>query len=319
MKTRLSLKILLVTLFAFSQTSQAWDALGHMIVAQIAYDQLSPEAKQKFDEAAAEFSKEKAGDRAVADAAYCPASSGCWMDDIRSLPDKYSHFAPWHYVELPFNDDGTPQPTEGPNVISGIEDCEGILAGRKMDAQMSKNQALFMLVHLVADIHQPLHATSHDDAGGNRVPVSNVSCPNAEAMFGKSTNLHFFWDACYRYSFRDGTAVPLYEQPIYDKAKPVTGHHESLDLIRQQAKALEQKYPASILKDQGVSNASEWARESHRLGFAFAYGTMPSALKGSKTTLNAAYVDKARAMGEERLALAGYRLGSLLEEHFKPE
>jgi hypothetical protein len=46
---------------------------------------------------------------------------------------------------------------------------------------------------------------------------------------------------------------------------------------------------------------------------------MPTALKGSKTTLNAAYVDKARAMGEERLALAGYRLGSLLEEYFKPE
>ncbi|MEI8293768.1 MAG: S1/P1 nuclease, partial [bacterium] len=110
MKIRLPLPILLATILAFSQTSQAWDALGHMIVAQIAYDQLSPEAKPKFDTAAAEFSKEKAGDRSVADAAYCPASSGCWMDDIRSLPDKYSQLSPWHYVELPFNEDGTPQP-----------------------------------------------------------------------------------------------------------------------------------------------------------------------------------------------------------------
>jgi len=53
MRSRLFLPILLAV-FAFSQASQAWDALGHMIVAQIAYDQLSPEAKRKFD-AAAEF------------------------------------------------------------------------------------------------------------------------------------------------------------------------------------------------------------------------------------------------------------------------
>ena len=320
MKSLLFRCILFLTLLAFSQTSPAWDALGHMIVAQIAYDQLSAEAKRKFDTAAAEFSKEKAGDRSVADAAYCPATSGCWMDDIRSLPDKYSQFSPWHYVDLPFNADGSPVPTEGPNVITGIDTCEGILSGRKEEAGIGKNQALFMLVHLVADIHQPLHATGHDDAGGNRVMVPNVICPNAEAMFGRCRNLHFFWDASYRYSFSNKAAVPLYEQPVYDKQKPVEGHNESLDVIRREAQALEKKYPPALLTtERGLANATEWAKESHKIGFAFAYGEMPSAVNGSVATLNEGYVNKAREIGQERLALAGYRLGSLLEEYFKQE
>jgi hypothetical protein len=291
-----------------AQPARAWDPPGHMLVAQIACDQLKPTTKAALDAALARFNQKE-------HARYDAVVAACWMDDIRSRTKEYNL---WHYVDLPFTADGLPLPegsTATPNVIWGIQKCEDILAGKTEDSTIDKDQALVMLFHLVGDIHQPLHATGRpDDAGGNKVKISNIKDPQADLLFSKGGNLHWFWDSAYRRVFKDGFATVSFEGPIYPRERAVEGHKAMETIVRQQATLLEQKYPPSILTEQG--DAASWAKESHALGYALGYGTLPTPGSDNKITLTAAYVAAARPVAEKRIALAGYRLGALLNQYF---
>ncbi|MDD5199809.1 MAG: S1/P1 nuclease [Terrimicrobiaceae bacterium] len=287
--------------------ARAWDPIGHMLVSQIAYDRLTPTAKARLDEAIARLNaKEKP------DAPYDAVIAACWMDDIRSRTKDYNL---WHYVNLPFTPEGMPAPdgSTEPNVIWGIRKCEDILAGKVVDPAIDKDQALVMLEHLVGDIHQPLHTTSRpDDAGGNKTKVGNLKDPLADLIFSKGGNLHFFWDSAYRRVHRNGEATVLYEAPLYDRTKPVDGHKAVMGIIRREATALEKKYPPAMFHDQG--DPLTWAKESHALGYHLGYQNLPPSSNGQPVKLTQAYVDAARACAEERIALAGYRLGNLLNQ-----
>ena len=291
--------------------ARAWDPLGHMLVSQIAYDNLTPAAKAGADAVIARFNaKDKH------DTPYDFVTVACWMDDIRSRPEMKA-YAPWHYVNLPFTADGmpVPDPAAGPNVMNGIEKCEAILSGKVTDPAIDKDQALIMLMHLTGDIHQPLHTTSKvDDAGGNKVPVDNLKDPLADLIFTKGGNLHFFWDSSYRRVFKDGYATVSFEAPLYDRAKPVAGHDAALKLVRDQATAIEKKYPPSVVTEQG--DDALWAKESHAIGFELAYGTLPETTAGKPVKLTQAYVTAAHDASEKRIALAGYRLANLLNQFY---
>lgn len=287
--------------------ARAWDPPGHMLVAQIACDQLKPTAKAALDATLVRFNQKE-------HASYDAVIAACWMDDIRSRTKEYNL---WHYVDLPFTLDGQPFP-EGspttPNVIWGIQQCEAILAGRA-DSHIDKDQALVMLMHLVGDVHQPLHATGRpDDAGGNKVKIVNLRDPEADLLFSKGGNLHWFWDSAYRRVFKDGAATVAWTGPIYPRERAVEGHKAMETLVRQQATLLEQKYPPSIVTVQG--DAVSWAKESHEFGYTLGYGTLPALSADNKITLTQPYVDAARACAEKRIALAGYRLGALLNQYF---
>lgn len=293
--------------FALS-SARAWDPVGHMLIGQIAYDQLTPPAKTAVDAAIARFNEKDSPH----DAPYDPVTIACWMDDIRSRPEM-KDFAVWHYVNLPFTPEGLPVPDEsaGPNVIWGIRKAEGILAGKASDPAIDRDMALAILIHLVGDIHQPLHTTSrNDDAGGNRVKVGNLKDPLADLIFSKGGNLHFFWDSAYRRTYRDGKATVLYEAPLHDRHKPVAGHRAYAKEIRAAAAALEKKYPRASFKEQG--DALSWAKESHGLGYQLGYQKLPAASGSKPVNLSQSYVDDARECAEQRIVLAGYRLGNLL-------
>jgi len=173
---------------------------------------------------------------------------------------------------------------------------------------------LVMLLHLEGDAHQPLHTTNRGgDLGGNRVPLKNEELSEEEKLFGKSPdgNLHTFWDSSYRRIFSEGKAKVAYEAPFYDKEKPVTGHASASEIIRREASAIENKYPSTVLTDQ--KDPDGWAHESHAVGYELGYGKLsadPS--PDHKANLDERYVAAARDAAEKRIAVAGYRLGELL-------
>lgn len=302
-------------LFGFTLAPvRAWDPIGHMLVGQIAYDQLTPPAKAAVDAAIARFNEKDSPH----DAPYDPVTIACWMDDIRSRPEM-KPFAVWHYVNLPFTPEGLPVPDEsaGPNVIWGIQKTEGILTGKSTDPAIDKDQALAILIHLVGDIHQPLHTTSrNEDAGGNKVKVGNLKDPLADLVFSKGGNLHFFWDSAYRRVYRDGKATVLYEAPLHDRNTPVAGHKAYAKEVRAEATALEKKYPHAMFREQG--DVLSWAAESHGFGYDLGYQKLPKSNENRPVNLPAAYVDAARTCAEQRIVLAGYRLGNLLNLIFAP-
>ncbi len=295
----------------WTSNALAWDALGHMLIGQIAYDNLTPAARTAIDESLARFNaKDKP------DAPYDFVTAACWMDDIRSRPEMKA-YAPWHYVNLPFTPEGTPIPSAsaGPNVVNGIEKSLAILAGREADPHIDKDTALMILAHLIGDIHQPLHTTSrNEDAGGNRVKVGNLKDPLADLIFSKGGNLHFFWDSAYRRIYKEGYATISFEAPLYDRAKPVAGHADALAIVRTHATAIEEKYPPSVVGEQG--DASSWALESHAIGFHVGYGKNLPPEKSEPIKLPESYVSEAQAVAEKRIAIAGYRLAAEVNKLF---
>lgn len=301
-------------------SASAWDSIGHMLIARIAWEQLSPEARAGVKEAAAKFNEQKAEERGTEDAPYDFVTAACWMDDIRGMKDRYD-FGPWHYVNLPFNQDGLPVPAdeEGPNVIWGVRRTLDILTGKVESPEISREQALFMLTHTVGDIHQPLHTTNRgNDYGGNAVSVRNMALSSEEKMFNKrkTGNLHGFWDAAYRRGFRDGTVSVLYDMPVHDVAKPVTGHLAAMELILREADALRKKYPDLDAPD--VDDPSAWAHESHVIGYDLGYGGLTDvSATGHVVILDERYTNAAREAAEKRLVLAGNRLAALLNRVYE--
>lgn len=276
-----------------------------MIVCQAAYDNLTPAAKQKVDASIAAFNQQEK-------ASYTFVSAGCWMDDIRGRTKEYNT---WHYVELPYTPEGTPLPDASqPSVLYAIHLATDILTGKTTRPGIDRNQALVMLLHFVGDIHQPLHATAHNDSGGNKVVVPNIKDEIVDIMPARK-NLHYFWDSAYRRVLKDDLAVNEYPEPPYMVEHPVEGHNGAAALVREQTTRLEKIYQAEKYPAGGT--AEDWAKESHALGYKYGYQTLPGGDAANPATLDKPYVDQAREISEERLIQAGHRLADLLNEIYQ--
>lgn len=108
-----------------------------------------------------------------------------YMDFIKS-DATYRHMSPWHYATIPdgktYDEAGTPE--EG-DVIVIIQQLMGELSSKEF-TDYDEAFALKCLVHLIGDIHQPLHVGNGEDRGGNDVKLD---------YFWKSSNLHRVWDS----------------------------------------------------------------------------------------------------------------------------
>jgi hypothetical protein len=159
-----------VLLFALlSQSLWAWGPTGHRVAAKFAEDRLTPRAL------AAVHQLLGPGVR-ISDVS-------TWADEEREIRGSES----WHYVNVPITasryDPKFCRP--GGCVVSKIEDFRRILSDAKA-GKSEKQQALKFLIHLIADLHQPLHVGDHDDHGGNLLQVR---------FFDIGTNLHRVWDS----------------------------------------------------------------------------------------------------------------------------
>jgi hypothetical protein len=265
----------------------AWNAAGHRLTAAIAWQQISP-ASQDFVAAALSAHPDHArwAERAhSAEPAAIFAEAATWPDDIRSDPRFHddAHAEPnlplpgfsdtarhknWHYVDL----DRHGQAVRG-EADRQIERLSELLRSTRNIDEIS--YALPWLLHLVADIHQPLHVGNEDDDGGTTVEIENP--------FNKRlpvSNLHRYWD--------DLPGPPWLRSKRLDKA-----------MLR-----LLDTHPAPRQGDVVL-----WRNESHAL-LALTY---PLAAGDRLPIVTEEFNREAHEIADRRIVEAGYRLGRLLE------
>lgn len=250
----------------------SWNAQGHRLIALIAYDELTPQAKRTFNRYNRAMNK-----------GYEPqnwVNAAVWLDIIR-----YQHnetLNAMHYINLYFSEDGTPLPrTSSVNAVLGIEQSIQTLKAPNA-GDLKKGMALRVLLHVVGDIHQPMHATSRvsaaypeGDRGGHFVTLSKNHV---------AKNLHAYWD--------NGGGF-LINKPKKKRALS----------LKKRVAELEREYPCKTLSL--TLNPSQWASESHELGVR-AYQWL---------YLNRAdhdYQAETVRVVKKRIILAGCRLGALL-------
>ena len=150
--------------------NNVWGQNGHRIVGDIAADYLTPDARKEIDRVLGHESM---------------AIASTWMDEIKSDP-AYDHTHDWHWVTIP--DGMTYKETKkNPNgdLINSIRTFIEELKSGSLSAEEEKKK-LRMLIHLVGDIHQPLHVGNGKDRGGNDTEVE---------WFYDDSNLHRVWDS----------------------------------------------------------------------------------------------------------------------------
>jgi hypothetical protein len=154
-----------------------WGALGHQVVADLAQDMLTPKARA---EAAALLGPSSGG--GAGGASFRLSSVSVWADDIKTLRPQTR---PWHYATIQLDEPGyRAGVTDSPNVVTALAASLAVLGDAKAD-RYAREEALKWVVHLVGDLHQPLHVGEDKDKGGNL----------AKVKVGRRTeNLHAVWD-----------------------------------------------------------------------------------------------------------------------------
>ncbi|WP_144096411.1 S1/P1 nuclease [Croceicoccus sediminis] len=158
---------------SLSTTAHAWGQLGHRVVGQIAADNVD--------------GRTAANIALILDHGETLAEAATWPDEQKSDPDEYWQKTsyPWHWVTVPEGKtyDEVGAPPEG-DAYSALRRFTATL--RDPDAtREDKALALRFVVHIVGDLHQPLHNGNGTDRGGNQFKIE---------WFGEETNLHSLWD-----------------------------------------------------------------------------------------------------------------------------
>lgn len=153
-----------------SANHEKWGDTGHRTVGEIAGQYLTSLAKKEI--------RAVLGDESL-------AMASTWMDEIKSNPD-YDYTHDWHWVTIPEGQTYA-ETAKNPNgdLIKAIRDIRAALKKGNLSAEEEAKQ-LKMLIHLVGDIHMPLHVGTGEDRGGNDVEVE---------WFWESSNLHRVWDS----------------------------------------------------------------------------------------------------------------------------
>ncbi|QSE98844.1 S1/P1 nuclease [Fulvivirga lutea] len=161
---------LLVFSTLLSIPSFGWGPIGHRTIGLVAQQHLSKKTKRKLREILKHESL---------------AVVSMWMDEERSNPN-YKHMEDWHWVDIP---DGKTyaESEKNPNgdAIQTINRLIDELESGTLSLEEEKIN-IKMLVHIIGDIHMPLHVGKTGDQGGNKVKVR---------FFGDETNLHTVWDS----------------------------------------------------------------------------------------------------------------------------
>jgi hypothetical protein len=185
-----------------------WGAEGHEAIAEVAQGMLTGLARAKVE--------------AILGRNQMPAAS-TWLDDVRNarsynvgplkgdpeakaFNSKFPDNDKWHYVNLPvgFTAYSETLPFASKNdIVHAINHCVDVLEGRAAD--MTPAQALKTLIHLVGDVHQPLHTVAgYYDLKSMKKPklinaagaaVGKPADRGANSLYyTKSLELHSYWD-----------------------------------------------------------------------------------------------------------------------------
>ena len=316
MKTKV-LGVVLGLVLVLGEQAFGWNEHGHMSVAYVAYRQLTPATRDrvnvllklnpKYNDWAATVSQQapnaSAGDKDL----MIFMIAATWADQIKrdstytkdggqngnrpeGSPDpgkntgyddllmhKY-----WHFIDTPFTTDGTALPAiPTPNAQERIALFRTVLGSTSADGL--KSYDMTWLLHLVGDVHQPLHASTRvsstdpeGDAGGNLVKLDCSKC-----------ELHFFWD-------------------------DLLGKQNNLKTVMKAARKLPKAQPALAAK----SDEKDWMAESFIAAQQAVYAP-PIGAGNGPFTLTTEYKKNAGKLAQLRVALAGARLANLLNTELK--
>jgi hypothetical protein len=288
---------------ALATPAAAWNGRGHMLVAAVAWDNMTPEARAeagrllKLNPAYATWTAGVPESR-KAETAFIKAAA--WPDDIRDsyVKDGYTPVEPiasqnlgyedryvhgyWHFADAPYAPTGakTPTPPEV-NAVSRIKVFSEALGTSDSDSVRSYD--MVWLIHLVGDIHQPLHSTTRyledlkGDAGGNFVKVCFQACAPKDA-----DNLHSIWD--------NALGKPRDIPSILDTAQGLADPPQDL---------------------AAIDEPEVWFSESADLARSAAYAE-PVQDGPGPYILGASYRNRVVSVAQKRIELAGVRLARLL-------
>ncbi len=294
------------TLFSILQCpALAWDAAGHMLVDEIAWEQTKPAARAKVSALVATLETTYNEGQA-----YNFITAGCWMDDMRAK--KGYEWSKWHYVDAPYTPSGAPFtiPAEGPHIVWAIEQNLATLRN-PASTPAEQSLAVAMLMHFVGDIHQPLHATDWNDRGGNGFLIAGVTF--TDLVSRSAPNLHTLWDKGFRFTGRDGANIELWQSPGIAARPKAAGE----GVIATEAAKIIAAFPSAGLPElAGPQSAAMWARESHTIGCLAGYPLGPHPSDHEVVTLAPEFISRTGQIAQMRVAAAGYRLAALLNDLF---
>ncbi|MDZ7720462.1 MAG: S1/P1 nuclease [Balneolaceae bacterium] len=161
--------LLLTGFYSDSHETERWGQIGHYVSGEIAEKHMNDLVKARVQKIL--------GDRSI-------AISTVWMDDIRS-DDSYD-FDTWHYVTIPDGEKYDPEiQEESGDIIWALETLiEELKEGDLTEDE--EREKLKLVMHMIGDIHQPLHVGNGEDRGGNDVRLQ---------WFGDDSNIHRVWDS----------------------------------------------------------------------------------------------------------------------------
>jgi hypothetical protein len=328
MRVRLGFCCTLLCCLVITAETQAWGPAGHKIIASIAFRRLPPDQQKKIVALLKKhprFGDDFAPKMQVVDPLFADEwiveQAAIWPDFARGIGDpsmreKYHH-GTWHFINLPHYltdaderalKDGirnkvnisfdVPTDTEGQrsmNVVQAIAHSKSIVMDPQADPE-ARALHLSWLIHLVGDIHQPLHSTAlfsrklfpDGDQGGNKIPTN------------RSQSLHSLWD--------NFPGSPQFTT-TRNRAVKLINDSEMKDLGEKAAK---------------VQDVIKWLDESNTLAKTDAYdGAVMGFLREQEQNrpnealpqleLSEDYLHQGGEIARRRLVQAGYRLGKLLE------
>lgn len=333
---RVPILLAALTVLLAARPAQAWNSVGHLAIAKLAYDRLTDGEKLKLYQllkSHPHFDQFLAAGRpaGVEEAEWVILRSAVWSDWVRPRGDKDPrgpavtkyHRSEDHYVNVPLIDAKDANAFAGKTLIS--PDTMNILSALKQRcnevrarnvADEDKAVAVCWIFHLIGDIHQPMHNVSYfadnpafrdGDLGGNKFGVKAK---------GKGVKLHAFWDdvlgddATYS-DDSDSRQARIYQQAI------------------TMATALRGKELGDADKVRLEKNRTfqSWSDEGFELAKSVAYRKCDGdgLLEGVEVRFNQPvpdhapevgekYLRVARATAETQAVLAGHRLADRIKQ-----
>lgn len=333
MKTLKQISTILLCVFGSSAAYSAfgWDNPGHMAVAGLAFDELASTQQARLAALlrnhpglsliSAGFPNGDPTDRELVMAAATwpdlAKRSGDYKDNGYEANDppvttvKFDHLMHkgWHFIDTPLWVGDGPAPT-----LPAVPQVNAVGVVNVLRTQLGANESddakaydVAWLLHLVGDLHQPLHAVTgvssalpKGDTGGNSVRLAGVT--------RGETELHAFWD------------------DILGKTAPADKHTFHLRLDKDVATANEiivavQSLP--LCADADNCDPAAWASESFKMAqqdvYALDFQTI-STDRGDqlRVTLDDSYSQTATRDAKIRIRAAGHRLALLLKQILGP-
>ncbi|SEA25222.1 S1/P1 nuclease [Pedobacter hartonius] len=213
----------------------AWGMTGHRIVGQIADYYLTAKTRKAVMQVLGSES---------------PAMASNWPDFIKS-DSTYNYLSSWHYVNLPgaLDQNGVfnfLDADKKASVYNKIPEMIAILKNKAKTAD-EKKMAMRLLIHMLGDVHQPMHTARKEDLGGNKVNVT---------WFGQRSNLHRVWDE----------GLVDYQQLSYTEYAAAINHPTKEQLIKWRHDSLKETVYESYV---ACNKIYELTKADDKLGYRY--------------------------------------------------